>query len=206
MPQAATDSVSAAQLCSCHSILYRHFNLSWPLTFVHACVQPAAMFSMAPGDVFVQRNVGNLVSVKDLNCMSCLEYTIDHLKVKHILVTGHYNCGAPRFSSSNPLLNPDIACRSKWFRKPRMRIRCRPQFLFYLAMKHISQVHFLESCRITCLQAPISCFFGAALGESYSDRGHLYVLPLLEKGTQSIDTTKSTMHSYTAVHLYLNAH
>ncbi|EIE18471.1 beta-type carbonic anhydrase beta-CA1 [Coccomyxa subellipsoidea C-169] len=55
---------------------------------------PAAMFSMAPGEVFVQRNVGNLISVKDLNCMSCLEYTIDHLKVKHILVTGHYNCGA----------------------------------------------------------------------------------------------------------------
>ena len=49
---------------------------------------------MVPGEVFVQRNVGNLVNVKDLNCMSCLEYTIDHLKVKHILVTGHYNCGA----------------------------------------------------------------------------------------------------------------
>lgn len=102
VPQEATDSVSAAQLCSCHSILHRHFILSWPLTFVHACAQPAAMFSMAPGEVFVQRNVGNLVSVKDLNCMSCLEYTIDHLKVKHILVTGHYNCGAPLFSSSNP--------------------------------------------------------------------------------------------------------
>lgn len=49
---------------------------------------------MVPGEVFVQRNVGNLVNVKDLNCMSCLEYTIDHLKIKHILVTGHYNCGA----------------------------------------------------------------------------------------------------------------
>ncbi|KAK9902035.1 hypothetical protein WJX75_001951 [Coccomyxa subellipsoidea] len=57
-------------------------------------VAPAAIFNMVPGEVFVQRNVGNLVNVKDLNCMSCLEYTIDHLKIKHILVTGHYNCGA----------------------------------------------------------------------------------------------------------------
>nr|3UCJ_A Chain A, Carbonic anhydrase [Coccomyxa sp. PA]3UCJ_B Chain B, Carbonic anhydrase [Coccomyxa sp. PA]3UCK_A Chain A, Carbonic anhydrase [Coccomyxa sp. PA]3UCK_B Chain B, Carbonic anhydrase [Coccomyxa sp. PA]3UCM_A Chain A, Carbonic anhydrase [Coccomyxa sp. PA]3UCM_B Chain B, Carbonic anhydrase [Coccomyxa sp. PA]3UCN_A Chain A, Carbonic anhydrase [Coccomyxa sp. PA]3UCN_B Chain B, Carbonic anhydrase [Coccomyxa sp. PA]3UCO_A Chain A, Carbonic anhydrase [Coccomyxa sp. PA]3UCO_B Chain B, Carbo len=57
-------------------------------------VSPAQLFNMAPGEVFVQRNVGNLVSNKDLNCMSCLEYTVDHLKIKHILVCGHYNCGA----------------------------------------------------------------------------------------------------------------
>ena len=50
---------------------------------------------MAPGDCFVQRNVGNLVNVKDLNCMCCLEYSVDHLKVQHVLVCGHYNCGAP---------------------------------------------------------------------------------------------------------------
>ena len=52
------------------------------------------VMKMDPGEVFVHRNVGNLVSVKDLNCMCCLEYSVDHLKVKHILVCGHYNCGA----------------------------------------------------------------------------------------------------------------
>ena len=64
--------------------------------------QTNLVMKMAPGDCFVQRNVGNLVNVKDLNCMCCLEYAVDHLKVKHVLICGHYNCGAPRFLRSCP--------------------------------------------------------------------------------------------------------
>jgi carbonic anhydrase len=56
--------------------------------------QTNLVMKMAPGDCFVQRNVGNLVNAKDLNCMCCLEYAVDHLKVSHVLVCGHYNCGA----------------------------------------------------------------------------------------------------------------
>lgn len=68
------------------------------------------MFNLAPGEMFVQRNVGNLVNHKDLNCMACLEYTIDHLKIKHILVVGHYNCGGdPFFPSHQPrFLSADV--------------------------------------------------------------------------------------------------
>ena len=67
-----------------------------------ACVrlQTNMVMKMDPGEVFVHRNVGNLVNVKDLNCMCCLEYSVDHLKVKHILVCGHYNCGARTTSLS----------------------------------------------------------------------------------------------------------
>ncbi|KAK9822855.1 hypothetical protein WJX81_004537 [Elliptochloris bilobata] len=56
------------------------------------------ILDLAPGEVFVQRNVGNLATHKDLNCMACLEYSVDHLKVKHIMVVGHYNCGAVKAS------------------------------------------------------------------------------------------------------------
>ena len=52
------------------------------------------MLGLGLGEVFVQRNVGNLATHKDPNCMACLEYCVDHLKVKHVLVVGHYNCGA----------------------------------------------------------------------------------------------------------------
>jgi carbonic anhydrase len=67
---------------------------------------------LAPGEVFVHRNVANLVVHTDLNCLSVLQFAIDLLHVRHIIVCGHYGCSGVRAA----LANQRIGLADNWLR------------------------------------------------------------------------------------------
>lgn len=73
-------------------------------------VTPEDLMGMQPGEIFIHRNIGNMVVPTDSNINAVVQFAIEHLKVKHIVVCGHYECGGIRAA-----LNPsDMGQLNSW--------------------------------------------------------------------------------------------
>lgn len=73
------------------------------------------MMGAKPGEVFVHRNIANMVISIDLNAMSVLNYAVEHLKVQHVVVCGHYACGGVKAA----MQSADLGILNPWLRNIR---------------------------------------------------------------------------------------
>jgi carbonic anhydrase len=73
------------------------------------------LMGVAPGDVFVHRNIANMVPNTDLSAMSVIDYAVAHLKVNHVVVCGHYFCGGVKAA----MQSKDLGILNPWLRNIR---------------------------------------------------------------------------------------
>jgi carbonic anhydrase len=73
------------------------------------------LMGLQPGEVFVHRNIGNVIANTDLNVMSVINFSVAHLNVKHIVVCGHYDCGGVKAA----MLPQDMGIINPWLRNIR---------------------------------------------------------------------------------------
>lgn len=90
------------------------------------------LMGVAPGDVFVHRNIANLVIGIDVNAMAVLHYAVDHLKVDHIVLCGHYHCGGVKAA----MQAADLGVLNPWLRNIRDVYRLHQKELDSIAVEN----------------------------------------------------------------------
>ncbi len=112
---------------------------------------------MMPGELFVHRNVANLVVHTDLNCLSTMQFAVDVLKVEHIIVCGHYGCGGVKAA----LCQERLGLIDNWLRHVqdvRQKHEARWQPLPELAQRHarLCELNVIEQVVNVCQTTIVS--------------------------------------------------
>lgn len=122
------------------------------------------LMGVQPGEVFIHRNIANLVNNVDLNVMSVLNYAVRHLKVKHIVVCGHYNCGGVK-AAMQP---KDMGILNPWLRNIRDVYRTHKVELNAIENEDTRYNRLVE---LNVQEQCVNLIKTAAVQEAYKERG-----------------------------------
>ncbi len=122
------------------------------------------LMGVAPGDVFVHRNIANMVPNTDLSAMSVIDYAVAHLKVNHVVVCGHYFCGGVKAA----MQSQDLGILNPWLRNIRDVYRLHKEELNAISdeearYKRLVELNVQEQC--------INVIKTAEVQRAYRDRG-----------------------------------
>lgn len=116
-----------------------------------------------PGEIFVHRNIANMVISIDLNVMSVLNYAVNHLKVNHVVVCGHYECGGVK-AAMRP---SDLGILNPWLRNIRDVYRLHQQELDAIEDKHEQYNRLIE---LNVQEQCVNLIKTAAVQQAYKER------------------------------------
>lgn len=122
------------------------------------------LMGASPGQVFVHRNIANMVPNSDLNSMSVINYAVEHLKVNHIIVCGHYGCGGVKAA----MQQSDLGILNPWLRNIRDVYRIHKKELNAIEKeesryKRLIELNVQEQC--------INIIKTAEVQKAFDDRG-----------------------------------
>lgn len=123
------------------------------------------LMGLQPGEVFVHRNVANLVNATDLNVMAVINYAVRHLGVKHVVVCGHYNCGGVK-AAMQP---KDLGILNPWLRNIRDVYRLHREELNAITDEHARYNRLVE---LNVQEQCVNVIKLAAVQQQYVEHGY----------------------------------
>ena len=122
------------------------------------------LMGLGPGEVFVHRNIANMVISIDLNVMSVVNYAVEHLKVNHVVVCGHYGCGGVKAA----MQSADLGILNPWLRNIRDVYRIHKKELNKIQDEEKKYERLVE---LNVKEQCVNLIKTAAVQKAYRDRG-----------------------------------
>jgi carbonic anhydrase len=153
------------------------------------------IMGLEPGEVFVHRNVANVVVHSDLNALSVIQYAVDNLKVEHIMVVGHYSCGGVLAATRGTR----IGLADNWLRHVQdVRLR------HHQRLSHLSQAQAEDvMCEMNVIEqvgnVALSNVMQDAWGRGQKVAVHGWIYGISDGLVKNLDVTMSGSHEVTDI-------